>query len=52
MFGGRERAVRLLQEAYGEGMYLGYEHNRDPEWETLQDYRPYRELMGPEWVGR
>ncbi len=41
---------RLLDQAYQKGMYLGYIHHRDPEWETLRDYRLYLELMGPEWV--
>jgi tetratricopeptide (TPR) repeat protein len=50
--GDRAGAVQLLQQAYQEGMNLGWSHNRDPEWETLRDYRPYLELMGPEWPDR
>ena len=43
--GSREDAVRLLQQAYDEGMELGYYHHRDPEWESLRDYRPYQEFV-------
>jgi tetratricopeptide (TPR) repeat protein len=45
--GDRAGAVRLLQQAFQEGMDLGYYHHRDPEWETLRDYRPYQEFMKP-----
>ena len=47
--GDRENAVRLLEQAYLEGMVLGIRHRQDPEWRSLQDYPPYLELMGPEW---
>jgi len=45
--GDREAAVRLLKQAYQEGMNLGYDHHRDPEWETLRDYLPYQEFVRP-----
>lgn len=45
--GDREEAVRLLKQAYREGMRLGYYHRRDPEWEPLLDYRPYQEFVKP-----
>jgi len=28
-------------------MNLGYDHHRDPEWETLRDYLPYQEFVRP-----
>jgi hypothetical protein len=40
-------AVQLLQQAIQEGIRLGYYHHRDPEWETLRDYRPFQVLMRP-----
>ena len=46
--GDRIDAVRLLQQAYQEGMQLGYYHHRDPEWEPLRDYRAYQELLIPQ----
>jgi len=46
--GDRIEAVRLLRDAYGQGMQLGYFHHRDPEWESLRDYRAYQELLTPE----
>jgi tetratricopeptide (TPR) repeat protein len=46
--GDRVPAVQLLQQAYSEGMHLGYFHHRDPEWESLRDYRAYQELLTPE----
>jgi hypothetical protein len=46
--GDRAGAVQLLEQAIQEGMELGYYHHRDPEWETLRDYRPYQELMRPQ----
>ncbi len=45
--GDRERAVRLLEQAYQEGMDLGHIHRRDPEWRPLHDYRPYQEFVRP-----
>jgi len=45
--GDRAGAVGLLEQAYQEGMELGYIHHRDPEWETLRDYRPYQEFVRP-----
>jgi tetratricopeptide (TPR) repeat protein len=45
--GDREGAVRLLEQAYHEGMRLGHDHRREPEWETLRDYRPYEEFVRP-----
>jgi len=45
--GDRIGAVRLLQQAYQEGMRLGFFHYRDPEWESLRDYRAYQELLAP-----
>jgi len=45
--GHRAEAVQLLQQAYDEGMDLGHNHRRDPEWESLRDYGPYREFVGP-----
>ena len=47
--GDEDEAVLLLQQAIRDGVTRAYFHHRDPEWETLQDYRPYLELMGPEW---
>jgi TolB-like protein/tetratricopeptide (TPR) repeat protein len=43
--GDRERALRLLRQAYQEGMRLHVMHRRDPEWEVLRDYRPYEEFV-------
>jgi len=43
--GDREGAVRLLQQAYQQGMDLGFFHRRDPAWEPLHDYRPYQEFV-------
>jgi tetratricopeptide (TPR) repeat protein/TolB-like protein len=48
--GDRIGAVQLLQQAYQEGMQLGYLHHRDPEWESLRDYRAYQEFLTPEPV--
>jgi tRNA A-37 threonylcarbamoyl transferase component Bud32/TolB-like protein len=45
--GDKVQAVQLLEQAIQEGMDLGYFQRRDPEWETLRDYPPYRELMRP-----
>ena len=43
--GDRERALQLLHQAYDEGMELDYYHHRDPEWESLRNYRPYQEFV-------
>ncbi|UCG86061.1 MAG: tetratricopeptide repeat protein, partial [Gemmatimonadota bacterium] len=48
--GDRIGAVQLLQQAYQEGMRLGFFHYRDPEWESLRDYRAYQELLTPEGI--
>jgi serine/threonine protein kinase/tetratricopeptide (TPR) repeat protein len=45
--GDREGAVRLLEQAYHEGMRLGHDHQREPEWRPLYDYRPYQESVRP-----
>jgi tetratricopeptide (TPR) repeat protein len=45
--GDRDGAVRLLQQAIAEGVTHGTWQHRDPEWETLREYRPYQELMRP-----
>ena len=44
--GDRRGALQLLHQAHQEGMGLGWDHHRDPEWEPLRDYQPYREMMG------
>jgi tetratricopeptide (TPR) repeat protein len=46
--GDRILAVQLLGNAYDQGMHLGYFHHREPEWESLRDYRAYQELLTPE----
>lgn len=43
--GDRETAVRLLQQAYDEGMTLSHAFRRDPEWRPLYGYRPYQEFV-------
>ena len=45
--GDRAEAVRLLEQAFQEGMRLGHVHRRDPEWDSLEDYRPYQEFLRP-----
>ncbi len=45
--GDRDGAVTLLEQAFEEGMALGYYHQRDPEWETLRDHPRYRALVAP-----
>ena len=45
--GNQEKALQLLQQAYSEGMRLGYEFSRDPEWKPLRDYRPYQQFVRP-----
>jgi tetratricopeptide (TPR) repeat protein/TolB-like protein len=45
--GDRAEAVRLLEQAFQEGMRLGHFHRREPEWDSLEDYRPYQEFLRP-----
>jgi len=45
--GDRAEAVRLLEQAFQEGMRLGHFHLREPEWDSLEDYRPYQEFLRP-----
>jgi tetratricopeptide (TPR) repeat protein len=45
--GDRAEAVRLLEQAYQQGMWLGHFHRRDQEWDVLEDYRPYQEVLRP-----
>ena len=45
--GDREGAVRLLRQAYSEGMVLGTAQRREPEWRPLRDYGPYQEFVRP-----
>jgi TolB-like protein len=44
--GRREDAVRLLQRAMGDALERHYLHI-DPDFESLRDYPPYRELLRP-----
>jgi tetratricopeptide (TPR) repeat protein/TolB-like protein len=45
--GDRVGAVRLLEQAYQEGMRLGHFHRREQEWDVLEDYRPYQDFLRP-----
>jgi tetratricopeptide (TPR) repeat protein len=45
--GDRDRAVRLLQQAIGEGFWHGIWQHRDPEWDPLRDYPPFQVLIRP-----
>jgi len=45
--GERVEAVRLLEQAYEEGMRLGHFHRREQEWDSLEDYRPYQDFLRP-----
>jgi thioredoxin-like negative regulator of GroEL len=44
--GRREDAVRLLQRAMGDALERHYLHI-DPDFESLREYPPYRELLRP-----
>ncbi len=45
--GDRVEAVRLLEQAFQEGMRLGHFHRREQEWDVLEDYRPYQDFLRP-----
>ena len=45
--GDRAEAVRLLEQAFQEGMRLGHFHRREQEWDVLEDYRPYQDFLRP-----
>ena len=45
--GERERAVRLLREAFTLGWQYGVGRHSDPDLASLRDYPPFQELMRP-----
>lgn len=47
LLGNRERAVALLHQAFDEGLLARSSSQIDPDFESLRDYPPYRELIRP-----
>jgi hypothetical protein len=43
----RERAVELIREALAQGFTWEIWVHRDPDFESLNDYAPFRELLRP-----
>lgn len=47
VLGDAERAVQLLHRGLREGLQYGLWMHRDPEYESLRDYPPFKELVRP-----
>jgi tetratricopeptide (TPR) repeat protein len=47
VLGEQERAVLLLRDAFAQGAAYGIGFHRDPAFESLKEYGPYKELMKP-----
>ena len=45
--GDKADAVRLLQQAFGEGSAFGVGMHCDPELRPLWDYEPFNEFLKP-----
>ncbi len=47
MLGEKERAVRLLGDAFARGVPFTLTHHRDPAFASLRDYPPFQEFLRP-----
>lgn len=47
LLGEKEKAVALLREAFAQGYYFSISIHRDPDFEPLRNYPPYKELIKP-----
>jgi tetratricopeptide (TPR) repeat protein/TolB-like protein len=47
VLGDKDGAVTLLRQAFAEGASQGFPIHADMDLESLRDYRPFRELVGP-----
>ena len=45
--GDKGRALDLLRQAYREGHYFGHTAHREPDFEPLHNYPPFREFLRP-----
>jgi DNA-binding winged helix-turn-helix (wHTH) protein/tetratricopeptide (TPR) repeat protein len=47
LLGEHQRAVELLREAVGQGLHLGQQIHRTPDFDQLADFGPFAELVAP-----